>query len=170
VILTITPDGVRRPMATAIVTLLLGLAHELLKKDRLVRDGNWKDRINIKTTGLTGAGFLAAVGLGNIGRRCSECSNLLRWSIWPATRLSNRATSPIWGVELVDLENADAAASDFVSLHTPLTPDTVKLIGARELSWMKPTAYLINASRGPVVDQAALYKALQEEDDSRCGS
>jgi D-3-phosphoglycerate dehydrogenase len=160
VILTITPDGVRRPMATAIMTLLLALAHELLTKDRMIRAGLWKERGNLKTTGLTGRVF-GAVGLGNIGR---EVFRVLK-----PFEMVHLATDPFvkpgevadLGVELVDLETL-MRRSDFVSLHCPLTHDTVKLIGERELSWMKPTAYFINASRGPVVDQAALYRTLKE--------
>jgi phosphoglycerate dehydrogenase-like enzyme len=160
VILTITPDGVRRPMATAIMTLLLALAGELVTKDRMTRAAQWKDRTNIKTTGLTGRVF-GAIGLGNIGR---EVLRMLK-----PFEMVHLATDPFvkpgdvadLGVELADLETL-LRRSDFVSLHCPLTPETVKLIGERELSWMKPTAYLINASRGPVVDQGALYRALKE--------
>jgi D-3-phosphoglycerate dehydrogenase len=160
VILTITPDGVRRPMATAIVTMLLALAHELLAKDRMARAAQWKDRIALKTTGLTGRVF-GAVGLGNIGRevlRMLRPFEMVHLAVDPWVKPDDVADL---GVELVDLETL-LRRSDFVSLHTPLTPDTLKLIGDRELSWMKPTAYLINASRGPVVDQAALYRALKE--------
>lgn len=160
VILTITPDGVRRPMATAIMTLLLALAHELVAKDQLVRAGRWKERINIKTTGLTGRVF-GAVGLGNIGRevfRMLKPFEMIHLAADPFVKPGDVADL---GVELVDIETL-MRRSDFVSLHTPLTPDTVKLIGERELSWMKPTAYLINASRGPVVDQVALYRTLKE--------
>lgn len=160
VILTITPDGIRRPMATAVVTLLLALSHELLPKDRLVRAGRWKERTDIKTTGLTGR-VVGAVGLGNIGRevfRMLKPFEMVHLAADPFVKPEDVADL---GVELVDLETL-MRRSDFVSLHTPLTPQTVKLIGERELSWMKPTAYLINASRGPVVDQAALYRTLKD--------
>ena len=160
VILTITPDGIRRPMATAVITMLLALAHELLAKDRLVREHRWKERTNIKTTGLTGRVF-GAVGLGNIGRevfRLLKPFDMVHLAADPYVKPGDVAEL---GVELVDLQTV-MRRSDFVSLHCPLTPETVKLIGERELSWMKPTAYLINASRGPVVDQAALYQALAQ--------
>jgi phosphoglycerate dehydrogenase-like enzyme len=159
VILTITPDGIRRPMATGVVTLVLALAHELLAKDRMVRSDRWKDRTNIKTSGITGKVF-GAVGLGNIGREVLcllKPFDLVHLAADPFVKPGDVADL---GVELVDLESL-LRRSDFVSLHCPLTPETEKLIGQRELSWMKPTAYLINASRGPVVDQAALYQALK---------
>jgi phosphoglycerate dehydrogenase-like enzyme len=160
VILTITPDGVRRPMATGTITLVLALAHQLFVKDRLVREGRWNERSNVKATGLTGRVF-GTVGLGNIGR---EVLRLLE-----PFEMVHLATDPflkpedVTGlrVELVDLETL-MRHSDFVSLHCPLTPETRGLISDRELSWMKPTSYLINASRGPVIDQPALYRALKE--------
>jgi len=160
VILTITPDGVRRPMATAVMTLLLALAGELVTKDRMTRAGQWKDRTNIKTTGLTGRVF-GAVGVGNIGREVFRMLRPFEMVHLAADPFVKPGDVADLGVELVDLETL-LRRSDFVSLHCPLTPETVKLIGERELSWMKPTAYLINASRGPVVDQAALYRTLKE--------
>jgi len=160
VILTITPDGVRRPMATGVVTMVLALAHELLAKDRLVRADRWKDRTNIKTSGITGKVF-GAVGLGNIGREVLHLLKPLEMVHLAADPFVKPGDVAGLEVEIVDLETL-LRRSDFVSLHCPLTPETEKLIGERELSWMKPTAYLINASRGPVVDQAALYQALKE--------
>ncbi len=158
-ILTITPDGVRRPMATAIVTLLLALAHELLAKDRLVRDGRWQERTNVKATGLTGRTF-GSIGLGNVGR---EVLRLLK-----PFEMRYLATDPFvkpdevaeLGVKLVDVETL-MRQSDFVSVHCPLNAQTRGLIGERELSWMRPTAHFISASRGPIVDQSALYRALK---------
>src|SRR5258708_30276041 len=69
IILTITPDGVRRPMAAAIVTLILSLTHELMAKDRQVRQRRWAERITLIGRGLTGR-VLGSIGLGNIGRDC----------------------------------------------------------------------------------------------------
>jgi D-3-phosphoglycerate dehydrogenase len=159
-IVTITPDGVRRPMAGAVLTLLLALAHELMAKDRQVREGRWQERKNIRTTGLTGRTF-GSVGLGNIGREV--------FRIIKPFEMVHLATDPFvkpeevadLGVELVDLETL-MRRSDFVSIHCPLTSQTLGLISEREISWMKPSAYFINTSRGPVVDQGALYRALRD--------
>ncbi len=160
VILTITPDGVRRPMATAVVTLLLALSHELLAKDRLVREGRWQERTSLKTAGLTGRVF-GSVGLGNVGRevfRMIQPFEMVHLATDPFVKPGEVAGL---GVELVDLEGL-MRRSDFVSLHCPLTPETRGMIGERQISWMKPTAYFINASRGPIVDQLALYRALEK--------
>jgi len=160
VILTITPDGVRRPMAGAIVTLLLALAHELLVKDRLVRHGRWQERSNVRTTGLTGRIF-GSVGLGNIGCEVFRLIKPFEMVHLAADPFVKPGDVVELGVELVSLETL-LRRSDFVSLHCPLTPETRGLIGEREISWMKPSAYIINASRGPVVDQGALYRALRD--------
>jgi D-3-phosphoglycerate dehydrogenase len=160
VILTITPDGVRRPMAGAIVTLLLALAHELLPKDRQVRERKWKERTNIKTTGLTGRVF-GSVGLGNIGLEVLRMIKPFEMVHLGTDPFMKPEAAAGLGVEIVDLETL-LHRSDFVSLHCPLTPETRGLIGERELSWLKPTAYFINASRGPIVDQGALYRVLKD--------
>jgi phosphoglycerate dehydrogenase-like enzyme len=160
ILVTITPDGVRRPVASGIVGLILALAHQLLQKDRLVRRGAWRERPNIKSIGLAGR-TVGSVGLGNIGR---EMFSVLR-----PFQMIHLATDPYvdpkaareLGVQLVDLETL-MKESDFVCVNCPLTPETRHLIGARQLAWMKPTAFFINTSRGAVVDQAALYSALNE--------
>jgi phosphoglycerate dehydrogenase-like enzyme len=160
IIVTITPDGVRRPVASGIAGFILALAHQLPQKERLVRRGAWKERTSVKSIGLTGR-TLGSIGLGNIGR---EMSRLLR-----PFEMVHIATDPYvdpkaageLGVQLVDLETL-MKESDFVCVNCPLTPETRHLIGAEQLGWMKPTAFFINTSRGAVVDQAALYSALKE--------
>jgi phosphoglycerate dehydrogenase-like enzyme len=159
VILTITPDGVRRPMASGILTLILALAHEIFRKDALVRRGKWEERLSIKANGLTGR-VLGLIGAGNIGRevfRLAKVLEMVHLATDPHVRPEEVASL---NVRLVDLETV-MRESDFVCVNCPLTPATRGLIGARELSWMRPTAYFINTSRGPIVDQAALYEALK---------
>ena len=159
VVVTITPDGVRRPMAAGIASLVLALAHQLLPKDRLVRRGAWNEKVNIKSVGLTGL-RLGSVGLGNIGR---EMFRMLQ-----PFQMVHLATDPFvtseearnQGVRLVDLETL-MKESDFVCINCPLSPQTLRLIGAQQLACMKPTAFFVNTSRGAVVDQAALYDALK---------
>jgi phosphoglycerate dehydrogenase-like enzyme len=160
VILTITPDGVRRPVATAIITFMLALTHELFARDRLVRQRRWAERLTIKARGLTGR-TLGSVGVGNIGRelfRLIKPLEMLHLAFDPFVKPADLTGL---GIELVDLETL-MRRSDFVSVNCPLMPETKGLIGERELSWMKPTAYFINTSRGPVVNQGALYRVLKE--------
>ncbi len=160
VMLTITPDGVRRPMAGGIVALLLALTHKLLAKDHLVRAGKWQERTSVKATGLTGRTF-GAVGFGNIGREVFHLLKPFEMVHLAADPFVKPQEAAALGAELVDLETL-MRQSDVVSIHCPLNNATRNMIGQRELSWMKPTAFFINAARGPIVDQAALCDALKE--------
>jgi phosphoglycerate dehydrogenase-like enzyme len=158
VVLTITPDGVRRPVATIILTLVLALSQRLFVKDRLTKSGRWKERTDHMGIGLTGKIF-GSIGLGNIG---SEAFRLLRpldmvhIACDPVARTEDAAAL---GVRLVDLDTLLREA-DFVSVNCPLSPATRHLVDAAALAKMKPTAFLINTARGPIVDEAALTEAL----------
>jgi len=157
VMLTITPDGVRRPVATSAMTLLLALSHKLLIKDRLTRAGRWAEKLEHIGMGPTGR-TLGIVGFGNIGRelaRMAEPFGLRRIAYDPHV---DAGTS---GVELVSLE-ALLRTSDYVCVCCALTPATHHLINAERLALMKSTAYLINVARGPIVDQHALTHVLRE--------
>jgi D-3-phosphoglycerate dehydrogenase len=161
VILTITPDGVRRPMASGIVSFILALSLNLRAKDRLIREERWKDRLNVKSMGLTGR-VLGSVGLGNIGQevfRLIKPFDMVHLGTDPYVKPEVAAEL---GVRMVDMETL-LRESDFLCINCPLTPATRGLIGEREISLMKPSAYLINTSRGPIVNQGALYRALKEK-------
>jgi D-3-phosphoglycerate dehydrogenase len=157
VVVSITRDAVRRPVAEAILTYLLVLAKRVLEGDRLVRAGRWDE----KEAGLGLRGkVLGTIGVGNIG---VELVGLVRplgfgriLAFDPYVEIDEGARL---GVELVELEELLRAA-DFVCVNCPLTPDTRHLIGETELALMKPTAYLVNTARGPIVDEAALARAL----------
>ena len=156
VLLTITPDGIRRPMAQAAMAFVLALAHRLRSLDSHVREGGW-DRFANVGVGLEGK-TLGLVGLGNVGR------DLVRLAAPFGLRLL--ASDPYArdvpeGVELVQLESL-LGESDFVVLVCPLTEETRHLIDAGKLELMRQSACLINIARGPVVDQAALTAALAE--------
>ncbi len=157
VAVTITPDGVRRPMATAILTFILALSGRLLQKDRLTRTGAWPQKRDYMGMGLTGR-VLGSIGLGNIGREM--------FTLAKPFQMRHIAHDPYarpdlaLGVELVDLETLFRAA-DFVTVNCALTDGTRHLVNAERLALMKPTAYLINTARGSVVDQQALTEALQ---------
>lgn len=161
VLLCITRDAVRRPVAEGIVTLLLALAKHLLVKDRLVRDGRWAAKAGYPGLGLRGR-TLGSVGVGNIG---GDMARLLRpfdlRRILAYDPYISSAQAAELGVELVDLDTL-MAESDFVSINCPLTKATFHLIGEQQIGRMKPSAMLINTARGPIVDQAALTRALQE--------
>jgi phosphoglycerate dehydrogenase-like enzyme len=155
---TIAPDGVRRPMATAILTLVLALSGRLLEQDRLVRAGGWTRKIEYMGTGLTGK-TLGSIGLGNIGRELFVLAAPLQMRQIAHDPYAIPGAAP--GVELVDLETLFRTA-DILVVTCALTPETHHLVNAGRIALMKSTAYLINTARGPVVDQVALTDALRE--------
>jgi D-3-phosphoglycerate dehydrogenase len=156
VLLTITPDGIRRPMAQAGMAFLLALAHRLRERDRHVREGGW-DRFAHVGMGLEGR-TLGLVGLGNVGRELVGLARPFGLRILAADPYAGEVPG---GVELVPLPTLLREA-DFVVLVCPLTDETRHLIDVERLALMRPSAYLVNIARGPVVDQAALTAALAE--------
>lgn len=160
VVLTITPDGVRRPVAASAMTFILALSHKLLIKDRLAREGRWGEKLDHMGIGLTGRA-LGVIGLGNIGRELCEVARPFGMRALAFDPYAEPAQAAAAGVALVDLATL-LRSSDFVCVCCALTPDTRHLINAERLALMKPTAYLVNVARGPIVDQAALTAALQQ--------
>jgi D-3-phosphoglycerate dehydrogenase len=160
VLLTITPDGVRRPVAAAAMTLLLALSHKLLIKDRLTRAGRWREKLDYMGMGLTGRA-LGVIGLGNIGREIFSLAQPFGMRHLASDPYATAAIAASIGVDLVPLE-ALLSEADFVVICCALTPETHHLIDRSRLALMKPSAYLINVARGPIVDQAALTAALQQ--------
>jgi D-3-phosphoglycerate dehydrogenase len=160
VLVTITPDGVRRPVATSALTFLLALSHKLLVKDRLTRAGRWAEKGDYMGTGLIGRTF-GLVGLGNIGREVFTLARPLGMRHVAFDPYATPEAASSVGAELVDLATL-LRTSDFVAICCALTPETYHLINTERLKVMKPTAYLINVARGPIVDQAALTVALRE--------
>lgn len=160
VALTITPDGVRRPVAAATLTFLLALSHKLLIKDRLTRAGKWAEKLDHMGQGLTGR-TLGVVGFGNIGREIFRLAAPLEMRHLAADPFASPADAAARGVTLVPLEEL-LQSSDYVVIACALSEATRSLINAERLNLMKPTAYLINIARGPIVDQPALTAALSE--------
>jgi phosphoglycerate dehydrogenase-like enzyme len=156
----ITPDGVRRPVAVTVLTFMLALAHRLFAKDRLTRMGpqGWAMRSDYMGLGLTGR-TLGLVGVGNIGAEVLRLAAPLDMRFIAHDPYIAPAKARALNAELVDLETV-FRESDFVSIHVPLSQATRGLVGQRLLALMKPTAYLINTARGPIVDQRALHDAL----------
>ncbi len=155
VLLAITPDGVRRPVAVSVMTLLLALSHKLLIKDRLTREGRWADKLNYMGQGVRGR-TLGVIGVGNIGREVFQLAapfEMRHLGFDPFLKTT------VEGVDLVSLEVL-LQQSDYVVVCCALTPQTHHLLNADQLSLMKPNAYLINVARGPIVDQKALTEVL----------
>jgi phosphoglycerate dehydrogenase-like enzyme len=157
--LTITPDGVRRPVATAAMTLLLALSHKLLIKDRLTREGRWSEKLHHMGMGLT-ARTLGVIGLGNIGRELCDLARPFGMRLVGFDPHVEPDAAVRAGASLMPLEDL-LRESDFVCVCCALTSETRHLIDAECIALMKPTAYIINVARGPIIDQAALTEALR---------
>jgi len=158
VLLTIAPDGVRRPVATSALTFVLMLAQKVLVKDRLTRAGRWSEKLDHIGTGLTGR-TLGSIGLGNIGAELFRLARPLEMNGIAHDPFASPALAAELGVRLVDMETL-FRESDFLTVNCPLSEATRGLVSARLLEMMKPSAYLINTARGPIVDERALHDAL----------
>ncbi len=158
VLLTNNPNAVRRPMATTQLTFVLALAHKLMTKDRLVREGRWGEQRSHYGTGLVGR-TLGSLGIGNIGRELFRIARPLDMRFIAHDPFVRQEDVAELGVTLVDLDTL-ARESDFLVTNVLLNEATRGIVGERLLGLMKPTAYLVSAARGPVVDEAALYRAL----------
>jgi phosphoglycerate dehydrogenase-like enzyme len=160
--LVTAPDGVRRPVAVATMTLLLALSGRLFVKDRLARLGQpgFDQRLDNNGVGLVGR-VLGSVGIGNIGAEIFRLARPFEMSFIAHDPYVDPALASELGIRLVDLDSVFREA-DFVTLNCPLTAQTRHLVDARRLALMKSTAFLINCARGPVVDQRALTRVLQE--------
>jgi len=159
VLLTITPDGVRRPVAVSAITLLLALSHKLLIKDRLTRAGRWAEKLDHMGQGVTGR-LLGIIGLGNIGREVCLLARPLGLKCLATDPHVSSSAAAEAGAELVGLEDL-LRRSDHVVVTCALVPETRHLLDGARIALMKPTAYLINVARGPIVDQEALVEALR---------
>jgi len=160
IVVTITPEAVRRPVAVAALTLLLSLTQNLRSLDSLTREGRWHERANFLGVGLVGR-TIGAVGLGSVGQelfRLIEQFGMRRLAYDPyVDATSARAV----GAELVELDVL-CRESDFIVLMCALTPETRHLLDATRLELMKESALVVNVARGAVIDQTALTAALRE--------
>jgi len=163
VVVTNTPDVLTETTADFAWTLLMATARRVVEADRYVRDGKFTQwEFMLLLGGDVHGKTLGIIGFGRIGRAMARRALGFGMRVLyqdavaadPGTEQELRATRTDTATLLRE--------SDFVSLHTPLLPETQHLINAKSLRTMKKTAYLINASRGPVVDEAALAQALKE--------
>jgi phosphoglycerate dehydrogenase-like enzyme len=160
--LVITPDGVRRPVAVSIIALMLALTGKLLIKDKLTRSGPeaFAKRVDHMGVGLVGR-TLGSIGIGNIGAEMFRMAKPFDMHFIAHDPFADKAVAAELGIELVSLEEVFRRA-DVLSVNCPLSKETTGLVNAERLALMKPTAFLINTARGPIVDQKALTKVLQE--------
>lgn len=157
-----TPGVLDETTADFAWTLLMAVARRVLEGDRLVRSGEWKGwDLDQLCGGDVWGKTLGLVGFGRIGRAVARRARGFNMRIIYTDAV--RASTEFEVEANAEFVSADRlfAESDFISLHVPLLPETRGLASTKHLSQMKPTAYLINTSRGPVVDEAALVAALE---------
>lgn len=157
---TTTPAGVRRPVASAALTMTLALAHNLPGKQRMAQAGHWELRPDAMGAGLGGR-TVGVVGLGNIGQEFARLCAPFGARILAADPYGSTERAAALGVELAELDTVCRAA-DFLVVTCPLTPQTRHLIGRRELALLGPSGFLVNVSRGGIVDEPALVDALRD--------
>jgi phosphoglycerate dehydrogenase-like enzyme len=167
VALTNAPNALRFPSASSALMFILVLAKQLWMMDHVVREGRWDLRSEIQGIEPRGK-TLGIVGLGNIGRELVRLVAPLDMRLLAYDPYVDPELARPLNVTLVSLETL-LRESDFVSLHCLLTEETHGLIGGRELALMKPTAYLINMARGPVIDHEPLVQALSKRQIAGAG-
>jgi D-3-phosphoglycerate dehydrogenase len=156
-----TPFANDESVAEHCAGMMILLAKRILEADRAARSGDWDARYRLIGVELFGK-TLGLVGFGKIGRRVAAIAHAgFAMPILYHDILAYPEAEAALQARRASLEEVLASA-DFVSVHTPLLPDTRGLINEAALRRMKPTAYLINTSRGAVVDQPALIRALRE--------
>jgi phosphoglycerate dehydrogenase-like enzyme len=146
------------PAAEHTWALILALAKRIPEEDRATRDGGWGQGINVCVHGKT----LGVVGLGKLGARVATVGRAFGMNVvaWSQNLTEERCRE--LGVRYVDKETLFREA-DYVTIHLQLGTRNRALVGARDLALMKPTAYLINTSRGPIVEERALIECLEQQ-------
>ena len=156
-----TPGVLTNTTADMAWALMFAIGRRIAEADRFTRAGKYK---GWSATMLLGGDIygktLGIIGVGRIGAAVAMRSVGFNMRVLYADVRSNKELEREVGAEKVDMDTL-LKESDFVSVHVPLMPETRRLIGRRSLAMMKPTAYLINTSRGPVIHEAALAEALK---------
>jgi len=161
IIVTNTPGVLTDATAELAWALLFAVARRIVEADKFTRAGKFKGWHPTLLLGFELKGkTLGIIGAGRIGTAMALKSKGFKMKVLYFSRHRNERLERELGAKMVSLDEL-LKESDFVSLHVPLTSETFHLIGERELNLMKPTAILINTSRGAVVDEQALIKALQ---------
>lgn len=153
-------EGAMNAVAELVLGLMLSLAREIPRADREIRNGNWLKK-ELMGSELSGK-YLGIVGLGNIGKRLAKLArglnmNIIGFDVMPIADDFARDV----GLIKADIDTLLSSA-DYISFHVPLTETTHHLVNSKRISTMKKTAYIINTSRGEIIDEDALYGALKE--------
>lgn len=162
IVVVTTPKANAVSVAEHILSLMLCLANRICVANADLKSGRFvqrEDYVGVELKGKT----LGVVGLGRIGSETArKCKSGFGMNIVAYDPLLSAETFELTGYRRTETLGPLLEDADFVVLCVPLTAQTTNMIGARELAWMKPSAFLVNTSRGGLVDEAALYTALVE--------
>jgi phosphoglycerate dehydrogenase-like enzyme len=149
--------GLPSPTAELTWALILALARHVPREDRATRDGRWQETLGVTLAGKT----LGTLGLGQLGSRVARVAKAFEMDVlaWSQNLTAERAAAV--GAMLAGSRDEVLARAHVVTIHLVLSERTRGLVGARELALMRPTALLVNTSRGPIVDERALVAALR---------
>jgi phosphoglycerate dehydrogenase-like enzyme len=157
IVVCYTDRGVPESTSELIWALIMAVARQLPANDTSLRAGRWQHSAGTVLAGRT----IGIVGLGRLGSRVAGYAAAFGMTVTAWSPSLTDARSAAAGARRVGFDEL-LAGSDIVTVHVPLTPGSRGLIGSRELALMRPSAYLVNTSRGPIVDQDALIAALTE--------
>jgi len=146
--------------------IIIALARQIPREVRNMQDGRWQETVGVGLKGRT----LGIIGLGHLGVPVARVGLAfdMKVAVWSPNMSQERADKVMPGLTAVSKEEM-MSGSDFITIHMPLGPRSLGIVGAADIARMKKTAYLINTSRGPIVDQDALYKAVREGKIAGCG-
>ncbi len=163
IVVTNTPDVLTDTTADTAFALMMSVARRVAEADRFVRAGNW--RMQGGPASFLGSDIhhatLGVVGLGRIGAAMARRGLGFDMKVLYYDFVRREELERQFGYQFVDLDTL-LSESDFVTLHVPLLPETRGMMGADQFARMKPSAFLVNAARGPIVDERALIAALRE--------
>ena len=159
IITTNTPIAIRRPVAVAALTMIFAYAGRLFEKDRLTRANRWNERTSYMGLGLT-TRTIGVIGVGGIGRELLALAKPFGWRMLATDPYADPSVATGLGAEQVALE-ALLEQSDFVVATVLLNDETRHLMNEARFGLMKPSAFFVNMSRGPIADEQALIAALR---------
>jgi D-3-phosphoglycerate dehydrogenase len=153
------PEAASIAVAELAIGLMISLARSIPRADAEAKGGNWIKK-ELMGTQLSGK-YLGIVGVGNIGRNIGRMAKALRMNLigYDPVPIAREFITET-GMIVTDL-NTLLESADFITCHVPATPETIHMFNAERLAKMKPTAYLVNTSRGEIIDETALYEALK---------
>lgn len=153
-------EGAMNAVAELVLGLMLSMARDIPRADREIRNGKWLKK-ELMGSELSGK-YLGIVGLGNIGKRLAKLARGLNMNIigFDVIPIADDFAHDV-GLIKADIDTLLSSA-DYISFHVPLTETTHHLVNTKRISTMKKTAYIINTSRGEIIDEDALYDALKE--------